>query len=89
MKRKKKKSCNVKTNKVVRSSHPSQKGMKGELPYHTILDSGMEWTVVGGPVWDIQKTYSKMLNMFAVDDSMRDVSIKCCNAVTAVQNGTG
>eukprot|EP00957_Ditylum_brightwellii_P033126 2511094-Ditylum_brightwellii.AAC.1 len=27
--------------------------------------------------------------MSAVDDSMRGVSMKCCNAVTAVQNGTG
>eukprot|EP00957_Ditylum_brightwellii_P083459 6344327-Ditylum_brightwellii.AAC.1 len=60
--------------------------MKGGLLHHTILDSGTEWTVVGGPAWDIQKTYSKMLNMSAVDDNMRGVSMKCCNDVTTVQN---
>eukprot|EP00957_Ditylum_brightwellii_P157982 12025300-Ditylum_brightwellii.AAC.1 len=88
MKRKKKNDRNVKTNKVVRASHPSQKESKGGFPYHAILNSGMEWTVVGSPAWDIQKTYSKALNMPAVDDSMRCISMNCCNAVTAVQNGT-
>ena len=74
---------------MIRASHPSKKETKGGLPYHTILDSGTEWTVVGSPAWDIQKTYSKMLNMPAVDNSMRGISMKCCDAVTAVQNGTG
>eukprot|EP00957_Ditylum_brightwellii_P193453 14730803-Ditylum_brightwellii.AAC.1 len=39
MKRKKKNSCNVKTNKVVRANHPSQNETKGGHLYHTILDS--------------------------------------------------
>eukprot|EP00957_Ditylum_brightwellii_P133081 10147736-Ditylum_brightwellii.AAC.1 len=53
MKRKKKNGHNVRTNKVVRTRHPSQKETKGGLPYHTILDSGTEWTVIGSPAWDI------------------------------------
>ena len=39
-----------------------------------------------GLSWEVQKTYSKTLNMSAIDDSMQGVKMHCCDAVTAVRN---
>eukprot|EP00957_Ditylum_brightwellii_P150373 11451099-Ditylum_brightwellii.AAC.1 len=88
-KRKKKNDCNVKTNKVIKANQFPPKNTEGRFLYQSILDSGTEWTIIGCPAWDIQKIYSKMLNMSAVDDSMRGISMNCCNAVTSVKNSTG
>ena len=86
---KRKKGQNVKTNKIVRANRPEITRGEGDMCYNTILDSGTEWNVVGGPAWEVQKTYSKSLNMSAVDDSMQGVNMHCCDAVTAVKNTKG
>eukprot|EP00957_Ditylum_brightwellii_P016995 1281140-Ditylum_brightwellii.AAC.1 len=79
----------VKTNKVVRSSRPSQGSSEKGFDFHTILDSGTEWTVIGGPAWSVVKHYDKKLSMSAVDTAMSDVSMQCCDAVTAVLTRNG
>ena len=59
------------------------------FPFATILDTGTEWSVVGGPAWTIIKQYSRSLNMAAVDTDMNSVPMKLCDSVTAVLNDDG
>ena len=75
----------VGTNKLIRkntkSSDLDANGFNGLV----ILDSGTEWTVVGGPFWKIIKCYVTSLNMVAVDRDMKSLPMQLCDAVTAVQ----
>ena len=82
------KKTKVKTNKVIRKG-PSIPNVPKKFPYATILDSGTEWTVVGGPSWSIVRHYAKSLQMAAVDDAMSTVPMTLCDAVTAVVNSEG
>eukprot|EP00957_Ditylum_brightwellii_P153231 11662834-Ditylum_brightwellii.AAC.1 len=80
----------VGTNKVVRinRSEPDS-GLTDEFCYNTFLDSGTEWTLLGGPAWSIIKRFKCLLNMSAVDDTMSGVAMQLCDAVTAILNGNG
>eukprot|EP00957_Ditylum_brightwellii_P150490 11459461-Ditylum_brightwellii.AAC.1 len=78
----------VKIYKVVRSNC-KELVESNTFPCNTTIDSGTEWTIIGGPAWSICWRYEKFLNMAAVDDSMNGVSMQCYNAVTAMLNGDG
>jgi len=60
-----------------------------EFKYQTILDTGTEWTVVGGPGWIVTQVIKRSLSMSAVDEHMGDVRMKLCDAVTAVADESG
>ena len=78
------------TNKVIRhnvSYFPNHDNVA--FPFATILDTGTEWSVVGGPAWTIIKQYSRSLNMAAVDTDMNSVPMKLCDSVTAILNDEG
>ena len=80
----------VKTNKVVRKGVPSIINHDDiAFPFATILDTGTEWSVVGGPAWSVIKQYKQSLNMAAVDTDMQSVPMKLCDSVTAVLNSEG
>eukprot|EP00957_Ditylum_brightwellii_P006254 474426-Ditylum_brightwellii.AAC.1 len=67
----------VRTNKVVRINRSeSDSGDTDEFCYNTILGSGTEWTVLGGPAWSIIKRFNCLLNMSAVDDTMSGVAMQ-------------
>eukprot|EP00957_Ditylum_brightwellii_P083128 6320266-Ditylum_brightwellii.AAC.2 len=60
-----------------------------DFVHSTILDSGTEWTILGGSAWSIWKQYDQSLSMRAIDNTMTNVLMKCCDAVTAILNGAG
>eukprot|EP00957_Ditylum_brightwellii_P057086 4326698-Ditylum_brightwellii.AAC.1 len=80
----------ARANTVVRAnkSGPDTAGETG-FTHNTILGLGTKWTVLGGPAWSIRRLYDQFLNMMAIDDTMNSMLMKCCDAVTAIQNGTG
>ena len=48
----------VKTNKVLRKNSTSIIVNANEaFPFATILDTGTEWSAIGGPVWSIVKSH--------------------------------
>lgn len=69
------KKCNV--TKVVRK-------LDRETQMHTIVDSGTEWTIVGGPAWTIVKDRQRRLKINGADADMQAVSIPLYDSVTAV-----
>lgn len=80
----------VKTNKVIRKGVPINfHDDETELPFATILDTGTEWSVVGGPAWSIIKKFKRSLNMAAVDADMNSVPMQLCDAVTAIIDDDG
>eukprot|EP00957_Ditylum_brightwellii_P038886 2938603-Ditylum_brightwellii.AAC.2 len=80
----------ARANKVRRASRsgPDTMGETG-FAHNTILDLGTEWTVFGNPAWSIWMQYDQSLSMMAIDDTMNNVPMKCCDAVTAIHNGSG
>jgi hypothetical protein len=85
-----KKVTKIGTNKVIRYGVPSFCSHDDvTFPFVTILDTGTEWSVVGGPAWSIMKQYSQSLNMAAVDADMQSVPMKLCDSVTVVLNNEG
>eukprot|EP00557_Chaetoceros_sp_GSL56_P014026 CAMPEP_0176478512 /NCGR_PEP_ID=MMETSP0200_2-20121128/1227_1 /TAXON_ID=947934 /ORGANISM="Chaetoceros sp., Strain GSL56" /LENGTH=1865 /DNA_ID=CAMNT_0017874457 /DNA_START=317 /DNA_END=5915 /DNA_ORIENTATION=+ len=80
----------IKTNKVIRKSLSTLVcNDESAFPYATILDSGTEWSVVGGPAWSIIKKFKHSLNMAAVDADMNSVPMQLCDAVTALLDDEG
>eukprot|EP00957_Ditylum_brightwellii_P191016 14544382-Ditylum_brightwellii.AAC.1 len=80
-------SRNSKVNKVVYSSKPQDSTKKDELfPFSTILDLGMEWTIISGPAWSTVKKYNNSLSMYAVYNAMSAAIMNLCDAVMAIQN---
>eukprot|EP00957_Ditylum_brightwellii_P191126 14552745-Ditylum_brightwellii.AAC.1 len=78
------------TNKVVRTNRSTPNlGGTDEFCYNTILDSGTEWTILGGSAWSITKQFELSLNMPAVDDTMSGVTMQLYDAVTVILNGNG
>eukprot|EP00957_Ditylum_brightwellii_P151799 11559367-Ditylum_brightwellii.AAC.1 len=49
----------------------------------------MEWTILGNPAWSTVSAYDNKLNISAIDSAMSDVSMQCCDPVTAVMTGNG
>jgi len=80
----------IKTNKVIRKGVPSIVGHDEiAFPFATILDSGTEWSVIGGPAWSVIKHFKQSLNMAAVDADMSSVPMQLCDAVTATLDDEG
>eukprot|EP00957_Ditylum_brightwellii_P210199 15364664-Ditylum_brightwellii.AAC.2 len=76
--KRKKAKTRARMNKVICSNRPGEASSSSTgFDYHTILDSGTEWTILGGPAWSVVKTYDKKLSMSAVDSAMSDVSMQC------------
>ena len=75
-------------NKIVRRNKDNSTN-KNNFSYSTILDSGTEWTVIGGPAWLPVKIYSKSMTMSAIDGGMDTVEMRLCDAVTAVRSQKG
>eukprot|EP00957_Ditylum_brightwellii_P009377 709099-Ditylum_brightwellii.AAC.1 len=67
----------VGTNRVVRKnrSEPTLDD-SNEFCHNTILDSGAEKTILGGPAWSIIKRSNHLLNMSAVDNTMSGVAMQ-------------
>ena len=74
----------VAATKIIQKSAPEQHAHDMNFKFQTILDSGTEWTVVGGPAWSISQIHSRSLNIAAVDSQMPTVKTSLCDAVTAV-----
>ena len=77
----------VAVTRIIRKSTPNP--LKDSFSYQTILDSGTEWTVVGGPAWAILSTHKRSLNIAAVDSQMSAVKTQLCDAVTSIRSGNG
>ena len=71
--------------KVVRGG----KTYNGDSNSVIILDSGTEWTVVGGHGWKVVKTHDRHLDIATVHADSAAVSMVLCDAVTMVQDKNG
>ena len=84
-----KKDRKIATTKIIRKSAPSYSRTDKEFKFQTILDSGTEWTVIGGPAWTISCIHKRSLNIAAVDSQMPTVKTLLCDAITAVKSENG
>ena len=80
----------VAANRVVRKAVSSvASSPSNDFKYQTILDTGTEWSVVGGPAWTITSTHLRSMKISAVDGQMEHVKLSMCDAVSAVTDGDG
>ena len=80
----------IAVHKIVWKLNPAANNQSSDkFKYTTILDTGTEWTIVGGPGWLVTQIVNRTLNMSAVDQHMGDVRMNLCDAVTAVADESG
>lgn len=80
----------VRANKVIRAQHidSTDTAISVQFPHQTILDTGTEWSIIGGPAWAVTM-HSGSLKISAVDQQMSPMTMRHCDAITAISDSNG